>query len=142
MPPGQPGLLTRKEYGALAAYILSSNGQKAPGRIAIGSESAEPAQLAAEKPNASTGDRPNLFGIETPEALAASAAIVKMALVQNQSLARYTPVTENMLSAPPPEDWLSWRRTRNGHGYSPLGPDRKRPEQLSVGKESGTTWND
>src|SRR3546814_14771913 len=44
-----------------------------------------------------------------------------MALVQNQSLARYTPVTENMLSAPPPEDWLSWRRTRNGHGYSPLG---------------------
>src|SRR3546814_12872462 len=88
MPPGQPGLLTRKEYGALAAYILSSNGQKAPGRIAIGSESAEPAQLAAEKPNASTGDRPNLFGIETPEALAASAAIVKMALVQNQSLAR------------------------------------------------------
>src|SRR3546814_8925762 len=57
MPPGQPGLLTRKEYGALAAYILSSNGQKAPGRIAIGSESAEPAQLAAEKPNASTGDR-------------------------------------------------------------------------------------
>src|SRR3546814_11038440 len=94
MPPGQPGLLTRKEYGALAAYILSSNGQKAPGRIAIGSKSAEPAQLAAEKPNASTGDRPNLFGIETPEALAASAAIVKMALVQNQSLARYTPVTD------------------------------------------------
>src|SRR3546814_7264120 len=38
MPPGQPGLLTRKEYGALAAYILSSNGQKAPGRIAIRSE--------------------------------------------------------------------------------------------------------
>src|SRR3546814_5642748 len=32
-----------------------------------------------------------------------------------------TPVTENRLSAPPPEDWLSWRRTRNGHGYSPLG---------------------
>src|SRR3546814_15109408 len=93
MPPGQPGLLTRKEYGALAAYILSSNGQKAPGRIAIGSESAEPAQLAAEKPNASTGDRPNLFGIETPEALAASAALVKMALVQTQSLARSTPVT-------------------------------------------------
>ena len=31
-----------------------------------------------------------------------------------------TPVTDAMLAAPPPGDWLSWRRTRDGHGYSPL----------------------
>ena len=31
-----------------------------------------------------------------------------------------TPVTDALLADPPPEDWLSWRRTRNAHGYSPL----------------------
>ena len=31
-----------------------------------------------------------------------------------------TPVTDAMLADPPPGDWLNWRRTRNGHGYSPL----------------------
>ena len=30
------------------------------------------------------------------------------------------PVPDAMLADPPPEDWLSWRRTRNSHGYSPL----------------------
>lgn len=31
-----------------------------------------------------------------------------------------TPVTDAMLSDPPPEDWLTWRRTQNAFGYSPL----------------------
>ena len=31
-----------------------------------------------------------------------------------------TPVTDAMLQDPPPGDWLSWRRTRDGHGYSTL----------------------
>ena len=31
-----------------------------------------------------------------------------------------TPVTDALLADPPPGDWLSWRRTRNSHGYSPL----------------------
>src|SRR4051812_2831312 len=29
-------------------------------------------------------------------------------------------VTEEMLRNPPPDDWLNWRRTDNGWGYSPL----------------------
>ena len=33
---------------------------------------------------------------------------------------RLTPVTDALLQDPPPGDWLSWRRTRNSHGYSPL----------------------
>ncbi|MDA1094724.1 MAG: PQQ-binding-like beta-propeller repeat protein [Acidobacteria bacterium] len=32
-----------------------------------------------------------------------------------------TPVTDALLRDPPPEDWLTWRRTLNNHGYSPLG---------------------
>ena len=31
-----------------------------------------------------------------------------------------SPVTDQMLADPPPGDWLSWRRTRDSHGYSPL----------------------
>jgi alcohol dehydrogenase (cytochrome c) len=35
-------------------------------------------------------------------------------------LARSTPVTDAMLANPPPSDWLSWRRTQDGLGFSPL----------------------
>jgi alcohol dehydrogenase (cytochrome c) len=35
-------------------------------------------------------------------------------------LAKITPVTDAMLRNPPPGDWLMWRRTYNGWGYSPL----------------------
>ena len=30
------------------------------------------------------------------------------------------PVTDAMFENPAPEDWLMWRRTLNGWGYSPL----------------------
>ena len=33
---------------------------------------------------------------------------------------RITPVTDSMLEAPDDGDWLMWRRTLNGWGYSPL----------------------
>ena len=35
-------------------------------------------------------------------------------------VADFTPVTDAMLQNPPPEDWLSWRRTLDGQGHSPL----------------------
>src|ERR1700691_1829690 len=34
--------------------------------------------------------------------------------------AALTPVTDAMLRDPPASDWLMWRRTYNGWGYSPL----------------------
>jgi PQQ-dependent dehydrogenase (methanol/ethanol family) len=33
---------------------------------------------------------------------------------------RFTPVTDAMLEKPDPADWLMWRRTQDGWGYSPL----------------------
>ncbi len=33
---------------------------------------------------------------------------------------RFVPVTDAMLQNPSPDDWLMWRRTLNGWGYSPL----------------------
>ncbi len=34
--------------------------------------------------------------------------------------AEVSPVTDAMLAAPSPDDWLHWRRTHDGWGYSPL----------------------
>ena len=33
---------------------------------------------------------------------------------------QFVPVTDAMLQNPPPDDWLMWRRTLDGWGYSPL----------------------
>ena len=38
---------------------------------------------------------------------------------QTQSSAEFVPVTDTMLQAPAPEDWLMWRRTLDSWGYSP-----------------------
>src|SRR5947207_13836411 len=35
------------------------------------------------------------------------------------------PVTEAMLESPDPAEWLSWRRTLDGWGYSPLNQINK-----------------
>ena len=123
MPPGQPGLLAPKEYRAIAAYLLASNGQKGPGKIAIsGTATVEAPTPKPAGGSAESGQ--NLFGIETPEALAASAAIIKLGSVGNRPIPNYTSVTEAMLSSPPPGEWLNWRGSRNGHGYSQLAQIR------------------
>jgi alcohol dehydrogenase (cytochrome c) len=59
-------------------------------------------------------------------ALIVSALLLPLAdLAQGQQtrpnpLAAMTPVTNEMLKNPPAGDWLMWRRTYNGWGYSPL----------------------
>ena len=35
-------------------------------------------------------------------------------------LANLSPVSDAMLAAPPSSDWLMWRRTYDGFGFSPL----------------------
>ena len=45
----------------------------------------------------------------------------------------YIPVTQVMLNDPDPADWLMWRRTYNGWGYSPLDQiDRSNVAQLQM----------
>ena len=39
---------------------------------------------------------------------------------EDAPLAALTPVTDAMLADPPPGDWLMWRRTYDGWGFSPL----------------------
>ena len=35
-------------------------------------------------------------------------------------MTHYSPVTEALLASPPEGEWLTWRRTHNALGYSPL----------------------
>jgi len=45
----------------------------------------------------------------------------------------FEPVTERMLQNPDPADWLSWRRTLDGWGYSPLDEiNRQNAHQLQL----------
>ena len=50
--------------------------------------------------------------------LAAAVAASPAALAQSSP--EFVPVTDAMLQAPAPDDWLMWRRTLDGWGYSPL----------------------
>ncbi len=64
--------------------------------------------------------------IDSPYAKAAFAVL-------QAPLAKLTPVTDEMLRNPPPGDWLNWRRTDNGWGYSPLTQiNRKNVKDLKV----------
>jgi alcohol dehydrogenase (cytochrome c) len=49
--------------------------------------------------------------------LAGTAAPTQQAADQIRNL---TPVTDSLLRNPPASDWLMWRRTYDGYGYSPL----------------------
>ena len=56
-------------------------------------------------------------------AIAASSAsllAVQAAVAQDSPIDSISPVTDEMLLNPPDGDWLMWRRTYNGWGYSPL----------------------
>ena len=67
--------------------------------------------------------------------------------LQAQSARDFVPVTDAMLQNPAPGDWLMWRRTLNGWGYSPLDEiDRANVHELrlvwtralSEGSQQGT----
>ena len=108
MPPGLGGSLGDSVYLDLVAYILDANGAR-PGDALLTADAGvtigDAADIAEARRAAREGERPRrrparFVNREVPHDL--------------------TPVTDALLADPPPGDWLSWRRTRNSHGYSPL----------------------
>src|ERR1700704_397349 len=53
-------------------------------------------------------------------ALAALALAGGIGVRAQQPTRRFVPVTDAMLQKPDPADWLMWRRTLDGWGFSPL----------------------
>ena len=110
MPPGQPGSLSDDEYRDVTAFLLARNGA-GPSETA----GAAAAAAAAAPKNALAPSAEGDF-----KARAIAAYLATLPGFHNQTLANYRPVTEAMLNRPDDGDWLNWRRTRDGHGDSPL----------------------
>ena len=108
MPPGGGGTLPAADYAALAALILAENGGTSAAPVSGGMALAMP-----PAPPHGVGPSLGLPGISDRYPFPAQAPLP-------DRFAGYTPVTQAMLSDPAPENWLSWRRGHNGHGFSPL----------------------
>src|SRR5689334_8707145 len=123
MPPAAPGSLSAVAYAHIATYILQQNGI-APGARDMPTTPAALTTLripgAAERRGApGSGLTP---GVALPNAPP-----------RNTLLDRMTPVTAAMLANPPAGDWLTWRRTLDSQGYSPLKQiDRSNVKNLRV----------
>ena len=65
--------------------------------------------------------------------LAAVLLVAAAAPAPAQPRSDFTPVTDAMLQDPAPGDWLTWRRTLDGWGYSPLDQiDRRNVGELRM----------
>jgi alcohol dehydrogenase (cytochrome c) len=107
MPPARPGSLSDEIYADLTAFILRQNGVRAGDRPV-------PTDLAALRllapPSWPRGGGGGLApGAEIPAAPARANPLQKI-----------RPVTDAMLTNVADGEWLTWRRTYDAYGFSPL----------------------
>jgi alcohol dehydrogenase (cytochrome c) len=119
MPTTAPGSLGAAVYAEIVAFILQQNA------IVAG-----PEELPA--------DPQRLAGMIIPQggfsfmAFSPYAATAPKVSRPNP-LDTITPVTDEMLAAPQPSEWLTWRRTADANGFSPLTQiDRSNVGRLRV----------
>ncbi len=119
MPPGDSASLSEEQHLAIVAHLLANNDLQLPGVLTA----AAPVSIASGE----------LLDIEPGQAMESwgsadtiDAAARSKSGFRNQSLTAFSPVTEAELADPDDGDWLSWRRTRDGQGYSPLNQVNKR----------------
>ncbi|MGE0383937.1 MAG: PQQ-binding-like beta-propeller repeat protein [Gammaproteobacteria bacterium] len=106
MPPGNAGAFDDATYAQVTAYLLQANGAAA---------GADALQVSPAPPASAQPAAPDVEAI-----LRHGAAAIGQQGFQGRGAPHVTPVTDAMLRDPPPEDWLSWRRTLDGQGHSPL----------------------
>lgn len=74
-----------------------------------------------------------LMSLMTPVSAQAAEAMADQVERINQMLEDFTPVTDKMIQNPDPADWLTWRRTLNAWGHSPLNQiNRDNVDQLRM----------
>lgn len=97
MPPGKADSLSPEQHRAITAYLLAQNG--------------------VETDVFSGTDKE---WVNWSEAGGVDAAARNQSGWQNQTITNYRAVTDDLLRNPPAADWLSWRRSLDGQGFSPL----------------------
>ena len=111
MPPGLAGSLTDESYLTIVAHILQSNGHQS------GSRSLEATSAVSVDP-ASGNPGPAPADVKVSEEAEFDPSRAPRFI--NAKIASYAPVTDVLLHQPPAADWLSWRRTLDNHGHTPL----------------------
>lgn len=105
MPSSKPGSLDAATYAALTAFILQEN-----------------AIVAGKEPL--PGDPRQLAGMMVPgggfSIMDYSPYVALKPVKLPNPLEHFTPVGKADLTSPPPQDWLTWRRGWDAHGFSPL----------------------
>jgi alcohol dehydrogenase (cytochrome c) len=117
MPPGRLGSIGTDVYADIEGYILQANKSAAtirPASTPVAADAQAQSQSRPARQNQGAGMMgPAERRDNDPQYLAAIAA-------RNKKLASLMPVTDAMLDRPAPSDWLMWRRSYDGLGYSPL----------------------
>ena len=114
MPPGTAHTLTDSEHAELVRYLIARNRDDLAGSTLLASVG----ELAVPTMAPIGGDdrqATEFSGAGAVMDLARNAGQFK-----NQRVDNFATVTPDDLTAPPPGDWLYWRRTADGQGHSPL----------------------
>jgi alcohol dehydrogenase (cytochrome c) len=107
MPPGRPGSLSNEAYAQLLAYMIQENGTKPGTRELPVSQDALRAMTVPGWPRGGGG------GL-------APGAVVPPPPPRLNPLDNLRPVTDAMLTRVADGEWLTWRRTYDAYGFSPL----------------------
>jgi alcohol dehydrogenase (cytochrome c) len=126
MPPEAAGSLSESTVVDIVAHILRVNGGVA-GEQALRADSGllVGAAIGGKQWLASHAEEgPDSASEQKWESWEAAGTIEgaarKASGFINREVPDFSPVTREMLRQPPAADWLSWRRTLDGQGYSPL----------------------
>lgn len=114
MPPGTAHTLSADEHGELVRYLIARNADELDGSTLLASV----ADMAV--PNMAPIGSDNSQAIEFSGAGAVMDMARNAGQFENRSVDNLARVTPQDLMAPPPGDWLHWRRTADGQGHSPL----------------------
>jgi alcohol dehydrogenase (cytochrome c) len=109
MPPAQPGSLNEAEYVDVANFILAAN------NLPSLEQQAEALRKGGGAPSGSSESGGAGVYVDNKDATFQAIQAQREALTNAMK-----PVSEQMLRNPPNEDWINWRRTDDGHGFSPL----------------------
>jgi len=123
MPPANVGGLDDATYAAIVEHILRMNGTEIATALAGMDEAALAALTIPSEAGGLTAEREAELVALTAEDAGFGASPrwpIPPAPERVDRFANYTPVTPGMLANPAPENWLTWRRSHYGLGFSPL----------------------
>ena len=109
MPPSSPGSLGAEAYAQIVAYVLEANSVNAGVR-----------DLPSDVTVLRTMTIPGGGGPQGPGGGLSPFATLPAAPKTTNPLDKLTLVTDAMLANPAAGDWLTWRRTYDGQGFSTL----------------------